>query len=993
MTRTLHRHSGLKRFLSAWIALAFLLSLTSVGYAANPKTSAPSDAVAAATSAPAARAADKAAAPWRSKVAAPVTTEPTSEKAPGSGKAKSSWKELRATAPVAESTKKAPAAKTAVLSAVPPETTEGNPPLCVGGLRIDEEDLPGPGGSTTFPHEIDGRDVHITVTVHETEMGPEFDWSSDWPVTRVVAKGGRLGANVYSYGTAGATSDTGLHCPMNPSEKWAGISHIDFCFVHPAELKVVKYEDLSKDGEWDEGEPMLSGWTFMVHNADHIKIAEATTDEHGAATFEGLAPGTYHIHEVMKDGWTVTTDPYPVPVTLASGDEKTVKVGNAQMTGLTVVKFHDIDRDGRHGEGEPVLEGWTFKLYLGEVLVAEGVTDGDGEVVFDKLDPGHYTLVEVVKEPWYAVTELPLHLELAAGQPMMVHVGNTYDVQKRFTLTYPDKPAGVGAWVQYTVDGGQAILLPLPAGEGSAYTAAIDVPYGSTIAGQWVASYGAEVIPIAPFGPETLTKDLINAFTYDPTVTGSKFSDLNDNGVWDEGEPGLPGWTINLYRMVPAVIGANTIDAVPVSGVWELFSSTVTGEGGAYSFPGLPPGQYKVEEVLQPNWTQTLAPQPFMVSAEAGASGLNFGNHRDDIVKTFRLNYANPPEGTTFSVRFAMGDKFTTLDLAPSEGSYEATVALPAGSTINYVAWLASNNGQSFTLSEAEMSETLERDTLNEFTYTASLSGHKFADDNGNGVWDTAGDTPELGLAGWTIGLYRVGAAITPSALPAPAAGDALVAQTVTGEGGAYSFSGLLPGTYYLAEDPQDGWEQTVAPTGTFVVAAGTALADLNFGNTQIAGLNLINLIKDADKTTAKPGDIITYRLRYFLEPLSDPLAPPIPIIDDYDERYLTPVDVGDGVVADGKITWTDNQTLTADETAEITYTMRVRSDVATGTVIDNVALVDVLNRPTDDWSVKVVGEDAFLPFTGGDWLVLFAAFALALTGGVLLRKLGRIGS
>jgi len=64
-----------------------------------------------------------------------------------------------------------------------------------------------------------------------------------------------------------------------------------------------------------------------------------------------------------------------------------------------------------------------------------------------------------------------------------------------------------------------------------------------------------------------------------------KFNDLNGNGVWDMGEPGLPNWTINLT-------GAST-------------SSVTTDKEGKYCFTDLPAGTYTVSEIMQTGWMQT----------------------------------------------------------------------------------------------------------------------------------------------------------------------------------------------------------------------------------------------------------------------------------------------------------------------------------------------------------------------------------------------------
>lgn len=76
------------------------------------------------------------------------------------------------------------------------------------------------------------------------------------------------------------------------------------------------------------------------------------------------------------------------------------------------------------------------------------------------------------------------------------------------------------------------------------------------------------------------------------TIRGQKWHDLNEDGVKDAGEPGLPGWTIYL--------DVNDNDVLDVGEV-----STVTDSGGLYEFAELPPGAYTVAEVIHTGWFQS----------------------------------------------------------------------------------------------------------------------------------------------------------------------------------------------------------------------------------------------------------------------------------------------------------------------------------------------------------------------------------------------------
>lgn len=73
-------------------------------------------------------------------------------------------------------------------------------------------------------------------------------------------------------------------------------------------------------------------------------------------------------------------------------------------------------------------------------------------------------------------------------------------------------------------------------------------------------------------------------------ICGVKFNDLDGDGVWNQSvEPTMPGWTIQL------VVGGG-------------FVTATTDATGHYCFDNLADGDYTVQEVNQPEWTQTFPP-------------------------------------------------------------------------------------------------------------------------------------------------------------------------------------------------------------------------------------------------------------------------------------------------------------------------------------------------------------------------------------------------
>ena len=139
---------------------------------------------------------------------------------------------------------------------------------------------------------------------------------------------------------------------------------------------------------------------------------------------------------------------------------------------------------------------------------------------------------------------------------------------------------------------------------------------------------------------------------------------------------------------------------------------------------------------------------------------------------------------------------------------------------------------------------------VNQCVQPGSISGYKFDDKDGNGVWDTG----EPALPNWTIKATK---------------GDVVILK-VTDANGQYLFGPFLPedvGTWIISEVQQDGWVQTFPAEKTYsiYVESGTGQGDsyalYNFGNH--AGQCELTIVKSVNKESAKPGDTLTYTIKY----------------------------------------------------------------------------------------------------------------------------------
>ena len=139
-------------------------------------------------------------------------------------------------------------------------------------------------------------------------------------------------------------------------------------------------------------------------------------------------------------------------------------------------------------------------------------------------------------------------------------------------------------------------------------------------------------------GESDLTLD---AGLYRPASLGDfVWNDLDQDGIQDAGEPGIPGVTVNLYDCGP--------DGIPGTGDDVFLSSTTTDAGGLYLFSNLVPGSYFVEFV---------APSGFVFSPKDQGG--------DDALDSD----ANPANGKTDCTALESGEDDLTVDAGLFEPS------------------------------------------------------------------------------------------------------------------------------------------------------------------------------------------------------------------------------------------------------------------------------------------------------------------------------------
>lgn len=329
--------------------------------------------------------------------------------------------------------------------------------------------------------------------------------------------------------------------------------------------------------------------------------------------------------------------------------------------------------------------------------------------------------------------------------------------------------------------------------------------------------------------------------------------DRNNNGVVDSGEEGLPGVTVQLFRA-----GDDPTIASPLA-------VTVTDATGAYRFVDLPPGDYLLYLPTPPaaygvsstatasvdngvdnddNGSQDQPGGPvrsptitLSLYSESTADGddanseqsVDFGffayaslgdrvwydQNRDGIQEESEMGAAAGIANVEVTLYAATTNAVVATTVTDSSGAYQFSGLVPGSYYLHfapppdYQATLANVstgadtvdsdpdpvtlNTPVIVLLSGEQNQALDLGlTVRDDRQTAALGDLVWFDRNGNGLQDSG----EGGIAGVTLALYH--------------ADGTLAATTVTGPAGAYLFTNLAPGTYYLTVTPPAGY--TLAP-------------------------------------------------------------------------------------------------------------------------------------------------------------------------------------
>jgi hypothetical protein len=195
----------------------------------------------------------------------------------------------------------------------------------------------------------------------------------------------------------------------------------------------LKFNDANANGAQDAGEAGVSGVTINLLDSQGNTVSTQVTAADGTFDFEGITPGQYSLTETLPAGFeqTVPGGAGAISVTVVAGQTASGNVfGNHALptTGsITGLKFDDTNGNGVQDSGEGGLADVTINLLTPAGVVLSTVTAADGTFAFSNLDPGSYTVGEVVPPGYHQTFPAPpgtTTVTVTAGQSVSVLFGN-----------------------------------------------------------------------------------------------------------------------------------------------------------------------------------------------------------------------------------------------------------------------------------------------------------------------------------------------------------------------------------------------------------------------------------------------------------------------------------------------------------------------------------------------------------------------------------------
>ncbi|MEZ4710896.1 MAG: SdrD B-like domain-containing protein [Caldilineaceae bacterium] len=403
--------------------------------------------------------------------------------------------------------------------------------------------------------------------------------------------------------------------------------------------------DYNGNGYVEDGEPGIPNVRMVLSDADGNEIDSTLTDENGYYNFPHLAPAVYTVavdKSTLPEG-AIPTFELDQPDNGLLDSQLTAHVFDPNCHPATDVDFgfkllgtigdrvwYDTNGDGVQDGGEVGIPGVTLQLIQREsqVVIATQETVGDGFYTFTDVERGNYivrVVTSTLPQGYYQSGDADEILD-NQSETHLPGGGHIYTMDFGYTnraslgdyvwhdlnangVQETDEP-GIGS-VHVTLYNGGGTKLSETTTNSSGYYRFVNLDAGSYIV-EFTAPAGYTYSAKDQGGNDAADSDADAATGRAPLVTlaageanltidaglyqvaclgDTVWEDTNNNGIQDEGEPGVELIPVTLY-----------------DGDGNVIDTTQTDANGNYQFCDLLPGDYSVSFEL-PTSSHSFSPQ------------------------------------------------------------------------------------------------------------------------------------------------------------------------------------------------------------------------------------------------------------------------------------------------------------------------------------------------------------------------------------------------
>lgn len=432
------------------------------------------------------------------------------------------------------------------------------------------------------------------------------------------------------------------------------------------------FEDLNANGQWDEGEKALAGAAVtLTPDRTGIEAAQAVTGADGAFDLEGLRPAGYTLTVALPEGYIFscpleglafgTLGEQSLVCAWQTLTDRTDKaIGAVKPGSISGVIWLDENEDGTRGEGELLMSGVSLELVdeRGGTVVKRTASTDQG-FRFDNVRPGTYTVrltlpdqsspaadsastfvanglrmtqtgvtveagedVDGLTTGLVSATSVAGRLYLDENGARTPLAGVTVSLYKGGELS-PLMTVLTDDSGRYRFDGLWPADYYLEAGlpSGTIFVRPDDPNYESGASAVTASGEGAGTSELFYLHMAQHRLDMDVIYIKPARVGDLAWLDENGNGLVDEGEPGIPGVTVQLLQDGEAVY------------------ETVTDAYGYYLFTDVYPGAYTLVAKAYPELTPTSQVEALRIISSCLVGGDGNEAHSDPFeVESGSLN-------------------------------------------------------------------------------------------------------------------------------------------------------------------------------------------------------------------------------------------------------------------------------------------------------------------------------------------------------------------